>query len=114
MIGGNIEAIIQVKESSEKNAIGERIWGWRNAVEIKGFLDLMSGNASYTSYNAKISESTHLFICDYQDLSTVDVENSRMVISNQVYDITWIDDPMGLHKHLEIFLKHVGGGLNGI
>ena len=109
MIGGNTEVVIQVKTASEKNEIGERISTWTEAKKLKGFLDLMSGNANYTSFNTKIAESTNIFICDWQDLSTVDVEKARMLINNSIYDITFIDDPMGLHDHLEIFLKNKGG-----
>lgn len=112
MIGGNIQGVIQVKASSTKNEIGESIATWEDAKTLSGFLDLSSGNSNYTSYNTKISESTNIFICDYQDLSTIDVEKARMVIKNQVYDITWIDNPMELNKHLEIFLKHIGGVQN--
>ena len=33
------------------------------------------------------------------------------VIDGNIYDILLIDDPMRMHKHLEIYLKYVGGGL---
>lgn len=113
MITGNIEAIIQIKTASNKNEYGESVAVWENVKTLNGFLDLMSGNANYTSYNTKIAESTNIFMCDYCDLSTVNVEKARMVIKDKMYDITWIDDPMGLNRHLEIFLKYVGGVQNG-
>lgn len=109
MIGGNIQGVIQAKTSTTKNEYGESVAVWEEVNRLNGFLDLMSGSATYTTYNAKIAEATNVFICDYQDLSTVDVEKSRMIINNKVYDITWIDNPMELNKHLEIFLKYTGG-----
>ena len=102
----------------------------------KGWLDLSGGDSKYTTYNAKIQESTHIFLCDYQtfkglsgewvwdtlnfisgEISTltsdkkVDVtsENARMLIDGLIYQIMLIDDPMNLHQHLEIYLKFVGG-----
>lgn len=32
-----------------------------------------------------------------------------MLIDGKIYDVQWIDDPMGMHEHLEIYLKAVGG-----
>lgn len=67
MIGGNINAVVQIKSSGNKNEIGERVSSWHNVVELWGWLDFMSGEAKYSTYNAKVEESSHLFICDYKD-----------------------------------------------
>ena len=106
-IGGNITAQIQVKTENGKNRMGEKQLTWSTVYSPIGFLDLTNGDSNY-NYNAKLQESTHIFICDYFPIN-VNAEQSRMVIDNQVYDIKYIDDPMGLHDHLEIFLKMVGG-----
>lgn len=108
-IGGNITGTLQTATLSP-NAIGEQVQTWADAKELTGFLDLMGGGTGYTAYNAKILESTHVFLCDYEDLPKgVTAESARMVIGGQAYDVTLIDDPMGLHEHLEIFLKYTGG-----
>lgn len=136
MIGGNTLALFQVKDGGKKNAIGEREHNWVDVASSKGWLDLSGGDSKYTTYNAKIQESTHIFLCDYQtfkglsgewvwdtlnfisgEISTltsdrkVDVtsENARMLIDGLIYQIMMIDDPMNLHQHLEIYLKFVGG-----
>lgn len=106
MIGGNVTALLQVKTTS-KNSIGESKDSWAIVKNIVGFLDFMSGEAGYTSYNAKVEESTHVFICDYQ-LIEYEESEVRFVIDNKTYEITFIDDPMGLHKHLEFYLKYLG------
>lgn len=135
MIGGNIKALMQVKVPGSKNSIGERVVDWLPVVEFKGFLDLMGGDSKYSTYGAKIQESTHIFICDFrsfkclseqwewnpfnflesiinleleQDLD-VTSENGRMKINGKFYDVLLIDDPMELHQHLEIYLKYAGG-----
>lgn len=110
MIGGNKTAIFQVKKTV-KDAIGSRVTKWVDVVLVRGFLDLVNGDSSYT-YNAKLQESTHLFLCDYSALAGQGVtsENSRMVCEGQVYNVTLIDDPMRKHEHLEIYLKYVGAG----
>ena len=109
MIGGNIAGQIQLYKT-ETNLIGEREKIWETVDDITGFLDLSTGDSKYTTYNAKIQESTHIFLADYKELdSRIKAENSRMVINGKVYDIMVIDDPMELHKQLEIYLKYTGG-----
>lgn len=108
-IGGNITGTLQTA-SIDDNAIKEQVKTWKDAVTLTGFLDLMGGGAGYTAYNAKILESTHVFLCDYEDLPRgVHTETTRMLIDGLAYDVTLIDDPMGLHEQLEIFLKYTGG-----
>ena len=110
-IGGNITATIQIYTAA-KNDIGEHVKTWTDAQTIKGWLDLSSGEARYTTYNAKIQESTHIFIADYVSLdSRITAETSRMVINGKHYDILLIDNPMemGTGSQLEIYLKFTGG-----
>ena len=108
-IKGNITALLQKKTGAVKNEIGEAGPKWETAQTLVGFLDLSSGDSKYSSYNAKIQESTHIFVCDYQELITVTAENSRLVINGKVYDVMLIDDPMELHYQLEFYLKFTGG-----
>ncbi len=110
-IGGNITAAIQVR-SVTKNEIGEQVEKWPDVQSIKGWLDLTTGDSKYSTYNAKMQESTHIFIADYVPLdSRIKAENSRMVIKGKRYDIMLIDNPMELEKgsQLEIYLKFTGG-----
>lgn len=108
-IGGNAVADIQIK-SITRNEIGEQEVAWVSEDTLTGWLDLSGGDSKYTTYNAKVQESTHMFISDYKHLSDmIKAENSRMVIDDQVYDIMLIDDPMGMHEQLEIYLKYTGG-----
>lgn len=109
-IGGNITALLQIKSEMAKNEIGERVTQWETVHTLYGFLDLSSGDSKYTTYDAKIQESTHIFVCDYITLDdSVNAENSRLIVNNKHYDIMVIDDPMELHKHLELYLKYTGG-----
>ena len=110
-IGGNIKAILQVCTTAV-NDIGEHVQTWSDAQTIKGWLDLSSGEARFTTYNAKIQESTHVFIADYVSLdSRITAESSRMVINGKRYDVLLIDNPMemGTGSQLEFYLKFTGG-----
>ena len=109
MIGGNTTAALQISTTT-KNEIGEGVKSWKTVNEIKGFLDLSSGDSKHDTFNAKIQESTHVFVSDWKQLdASVKAENSRIVVNGEVYDVMMIDDPMGLHKQLEIYLQYRGG-----
>lgn len=108
-IGGNLIAEIQMYKS-EKNEIGEAVKFWKMVQTLKGFLDLRGGDSDYTSFDAKVEDSTHVFICDYTPLvSGITAENSRMLIKGKAYDIMLIDNPMELNRQYEIYLKFIGG-----
>lgn len=110
-IGGSTKAVIQIS-SSAKNEIGETVQSWRDVQTLKGWLDLASGEARYSTFNAKIQESTHIFICDYVALkSGIDAETARMLINGKRYDILLIDNPMemGSGSQLEFYLRFTGG-----
>ncbi len=156
MIGGNVTAVLQIKDNGLKNAIGEREHVWMDVTGLKGFLDLSTGDSKHITFYSKIQESTHIFLCDHKNLKQlstgwlwdpfsfkdgvikleksedwewnpfsfisgnirnyekrrkVDVtsRNARMIVNSEVYEILLIDDPMGMHSHLEIYLKYVGG-----
>ena len=105
-IGGNTDLILKFK-SQVKNEIGEEVTTWANYKTIHGFIDFMSESTGRASFNSKIVESTHVFICDYVDIDKSITELSAFH-NNKEYEITYIDDPMNLHYHLEIFLKYIG------
>lgn len=109
MIGGNLQAQLQTKTVT-KNEIGEHVLSWKTRHTLTGFLDYLSGDSPRTTYDTKLQESTHVFICSYAPLATdIDTENARMVINGKTYDIKIIDNPMELNAHYEIFLKYTGG-----
>lgn len=135
-VGGNIQALLQVKSKGAKNAIGEVTAQWVDCTSIKGWLDLSTGDSKHTTFYAKVQESTHIFLCDFTNLKnlstkwvwnpfnfltgvisqqnkqeSVDVtsDNARMVIDGLVYEILLIDNPMNMNDHLEIYLRFIGG-----
>ena len=72
---------------------------------LLGYLDLMSGtNKSMGSHNAVIEQSTHVLIVpDFRN----DLSDDGYIVdeSGRVYSITFIDNPVGVNHHLEIFLE---------
>lgn len=118
-IGGNIDALLQINDNGVKNSIGAHEKEWVDGMTLLGWLDLSNGDSKHTTFNAKVQESTHIFLCDYQPLvcnvgeqeTTVQVtsENARMVIQGLVYEILLIDNPMNMNEHFEIYLRFIGG-----
>jgi hypothetical protein len=108
-MGGNTDAIIQISTTTQ-NEYGIQSKTWQNVQTLRGYFDLISGDSHFRVYNAKIQESSHVFICDYTILNPkVRTENARMVIDGEAYDITLIDNPMRLKSQWEFFLKYTGG-----
>jgi head-tail adaptor len=110
-IGGNTTAVIQISTTT-RNEIGEQVKAWQTVQTLRGWLDLQSGESRYRVYNAKIQESSHVFVCDYVKLdSRIKAENAQLVHDGNVYDIMLIDNPMQMKagSQLEIYLKYTGG-----
>lgn len=107
MIGGNITASIQSKTIT-KNVIGEMDKKWEEKAVLKGWLDFSSGDSRRTDYYAKVEEATHVFVADYAQLD-ISPETERLVADGKVFDILDVDNPMGLNKQLEIYLRYTGG-----
>lgn len=61
MLGGNTTANIQTK-TTIKNSIGEMETTWSDIAIIKGFLDYESGQNDLSKYDAKVQETTHIFM----------------------------------------------------
>lgn len=109
-IGGNITADIQVVTTTTKNEIGEHVREWETVQSITGWLDMQSGETRYVSFNAKIQESSHVFVSDFIQLDNrIKAENSRMIINGERYDIKLIDNPVGMNQQLEFYLNYTGG-----
>jgi head-tail adaptor len=109
-IGGNIVGVMQVKESTGKNEFGEKVSTWTNKGVFFGWLGMQSGDSKYT-HNARLEESSHVFLCDYKPDLYAMAENGtekRMIIKNAVYSVQYIDNPDELNEQLEIYLRKIG------
>ncbi len=110
MIGGN--KVLKLKRKTggyTLNAIGERIPEVVDFISLTGFLDLSGESTKYTTFNSKIQESDHVFICDYVKFPLqVNTNELTAEVDGKAYDVMLVDNPMELNKHYEIFLRYVG------
>lgn len=108
-IGGNITGTIQTKTTTGKNALGEAEVSWVDAFSPVGWLGLQNGDSKRSVYNAKIEESTHVFLCDFNyEIYGLANQDTRMIIKGNMYDVLLIDNPDEMDEQLEIYLKKVG------
>lgn len=103
--------VIQKKGKAELNKIGSRETEWVDSITIfGGVLGLQSGDSKYKNFNAKIEESTHVYICDFDpEVYALADDNVRCIIKGKTYDVLLIDNPDELDIQLEIYLRLVGG-----
>lgn len=108
-IGGSIYGTIQTKESVWLNEIGEKEQHWNDAFSMRGWLGLQNGDSKRQNFNAKIEESTHVFLTDYHfGVYALADKDTRMIIKGFVYDVLLIDNPDEMNEQLEIYLRRVG------
>ena len=110
-IGGNITAVVQTKTTAGYNEIGEAEITWSNAFDdVLGWLGLQAGDSKRNNFNAKIEESTHVFLCDYHEgIYALADQDTRMILKGCMYDVLLIDNPDEMDEQLEIYLRKVGG-----
>lgn len=108
-IGGSATAEV-VRFRKSKSAQGIPLAkGDEPVMSVRGWLDLQGGGASHQSYEAKLQETTHVFLSDYDAaFANLSTANLFLLIGGRRYEVLLIDDPMGMHAHLETYLKHVG------
>ncbi len=109
-VKGNTLCVIQTVTSNSTNAIGEKETVWQNTHSFMGILSMQSSDSKYSTFNAKIEESSHVIVCDFDnEIFALKDKNTRIVANGRMYDVLYIDNPDELNIHLEIYLRYVGG-----
>ena len=112
-IGGNISGTIQTKTTAQ-NRIGETETTWNDSVAVRGWLGLQTGGNARSNFNAKIEESSHVFLMDYNSgVYALADQDTRMIIKGFVYDVLLIDNPDEMDEQIEIYLRRVGAWNGG-
>lgn len=110
-IKGNATGAIVVSQTGSKNEYGEREHKTTEIV-VKGYLDMSGSDARRNIYDAKVEESTHIFICNYsEDIAGLrgKEEMCSFKFKGLDYDLLYIDNVMELNEHMELYLKRAGG-----
>lgn len=93
------------------DGIGGSVATWTDTMSVDAYLDLTTGSDNNTVQNAFVQQSTHVLIIPTHTPGITD--KMRVVdTDNRWYSITYVDDPVGQHHHLELYLKF-GGVISG-
>lgn len=101
--------IIQ-KSDKVSDGIGGYTEVWKKFKSVQGYLDLITGTNLNTSQSAITEDSTHILVIPTYVSGVTD--KMRVIAENRSYSINYVDDPLGVHHHLEIYLTF-GGEING-
>lgn len=97
-----VELAILSYQKQGKNKLGQVVYDFVEGGKVKGYLDMLSGNE--TDRATALSTSTHVFLT--KEIITV-TNKDRLRYGSQVYEVTFVDNPVNMGHHLEIYLKVV-------
>ena len=87
-----------------ENELGQEIFEYKKVAEFIGYMDMLDGNES-TDKLAYLADSTHIILT--KDM-TVNVEiEDKIEVSGKSYEVTYVDNPVNIGHHLEIYVKGV-------
>ena len=87
-----------------ENELGQEIFEYNKVAEFIGHMDMLDGNES-TDKLAYLADSTHIILT--KDM-TVNVEiEDKIEVSGKSYEVTYVDNPVNIGHHLEIYVKGV-------
>nr|WP_254610463.1 head-tail adaptor protein [Streptococcus suis] len=90
--------------TGKKNRLGQDIYDYVESSNIEGWLDMLAGTEADRAQS--LQTSSHVFITDQIDIDLN--QSDRLKTDHVVYEVTYIDNPVNLNHHLEIYLKVAG------
>ncbi|MCW6664519.1 phage head closure protein [Aerococcaceae bacterium NML191219] len=100
------------KRRNQKSKTGGAVLEWVDVTEVCGYLDMLDGSVHNPIQNALVQSSSHVLVVpEYQ---TGIEMGMRIVFEGKLYQITYVDNPVNLDHHLEIYCKYDGkvGGVD--
>lgn len=87
-----------------ENELGQTISRHKQTAVFAGYMDMLNGSESDTN-KAIPADSTHVILT--KDM-TVNCTNADHIKTNgKEYEVTYVDDPVNIGHHLEIYAKAV-------
>lgn len=87
-----------------ENELGQEIFEHKKVAEFIGYMDMLDGNES-TDKLAYLEDSTHVILTKYM---TVNAEiEDKIEVNGKSYEVTYVDNPVNIGHHLEIYVKGV-------
>ena len=76
---------------------------WTTDTTISGVLDLRRGDTTEVA-NKQTVNSTHILLTDIHAIN----EKQRIVYDGKAYYVDYVDNPVNIDSHLEIYLRYEG------
>ncbi|MFZ2952558.1 MAG: phage head-tail adapter protein [Streptococcus suis] len=87
-----------------ENELGQEIFEHKKVAEFTGYMDMLDGGES-TDKLAYLADSTHVILT--KDM-TVNAEiEDKIEVNGKTYEVTYVDDPVNIGHHLEIYIKGI-------
>ena len=87
-----------------ENELGQELFEHKRVAVFAGYMDMLDGSES-TDKLAYLADSTHVILT--KD-TTVNAEiDDKIEINGKTYEVTYVDDPVNIGHHLEIYVKGV-------
>lgn len=96
--------ILKYDKTTEKNDLGQYIASYIPNGSFKGWLDMLGGNETIDQ-KAITANSTHVIVTP--EINAQVTIADHVIYNGQVYEVTFVDDPVNINHHLEIYLKKV-------
>lgn len=103
------ELILREKGSREPDGIGGFTEKWEDKKSVYGYIDLVNGTDRNNIQNAFTEQSTHIGIIPMYDEAIKQGMRLNDPSTGRWYHIDYVDDPMNLHHHQELYMTYGGG-----
>lgn len=97
--------ILREKETGEVDELNQPVVDYQPVYRLDGYLDLITGSDEQAYQNSLLESSSHLFISEDMSFSIESTDRLKDLKTGLIYEITFVDDPMGLGDHYEIYCK---------
>ena len=87
-----------------ENELGQEIFEHKKVAEFIGYMDMLDGNES-TDKLAYLADSTHIILT--KDMTANAEIEDKIEVSGKSYEVTYVDNPVNIGHHLEIYVKGV-------
>jgi len=99
------------KKTTQLKTGGRRSETWAKHMDVDGYLDFISGGKDKIA-SRYADRATHVFIA-FQTVALDPKTEYRAVINNSIYNILYVDDPLNMGHHTEMYLENTGGVISG-
>lgn len=97
--------ILREKETGKLDERNNPIVEWLVVHELSGLMDMITGSDEQTYQNSLIATSQQVLISEDVSFPVLTTDRIRNPRTGVEFEITFVDDPMELEHHLEIYCK---------